>query len=98
MTDPTGVINWRRIDATTTLSGQPTEAQFAAIKTLGLSDVINLGPHSNDGALDDEAGRLAALAINYIYIPVDFDNPTQADFDAFCTALERLNGKSIHVH
>ena len=98
MTDPTDVINWRRIDATTTLSGQPTEAQFAAIKTLGVSDVINLGPHSNDGALNDEAGYLAALAINYIYIPVDFDNPAQADFDAFCTALEQLNGKSIHVH
>lgn len=28
----------------------------------------------------------------------DFDNPAQADFDAFCTALEQLNGKSIHVH
>ena len=43
MTDPTDVIKWRRIDATTTLSGQPTEAQFAAIKTLGVSDVITLG-------------------------------------------------------
>ena len=68
------------------------------IKTLGVRDVINLAPHSNDGALDDEAECLAVLAINDIYIPVDFNNPAQADFDAFCTALERLNGKSIHVH
>jgi len=92
------VINWRRCGITSTLSGQPTEAQFAAIKTLGVSDVINLGPHSNDRALDDEAGCLAALAIKLYHIPVDFDNPTQANFDAFCTALEQLNGKSIHVH
>ena len=55
-------------------------------------------PHSKDGALDDEAKCLAVLAIDDIYIPVDFNNPAQADFDAFCTALERLNGKSIHVH
>ncbi|MDG1101904.1 MAG: hypothetical protein P8N75_00705 [Ascidiaceihabitans sp.] len=54
-TDPTGVINWRRIDAITTLWGQPTEAQSAVIKTLGVGDVINLAPHSKDGALDDEA-------------------------------------------
>jgi protein tyrosine phosphatase (PTP) superfamily phosphohydrolase (DUF442 family) len=98
MADPTDVINWRRCDINTTLSGQPTEAQFAMIKALGVSDVINLGPHSNDGALNDEAGYLATLAINYIYIPLDFANPTQANFDAFCTALEQLNGKSIHVH
>ncbi|MFB0930124.1 MAG: hypothetical protein QMB38_02075 [Ascidiaceihabitans sp.] len=40
----------------------------------------------------------SSLSHQLYHIPVDFDNATQANFDAFCTALEQLNGKSIHVH
>lgn len=98
MSDFADVINWRRRDARTTLSGQPTEAQLGRIKDLGVSHVINLGPHHNKGALPDEAGSLAALGLDYVYIPVEFDAPTDADFEAFCTALDRLAGRTIHVH
>jgi protein tyrosine phosphatase (PTP) superfamily phosphohydrolase (DUF442 family) len=98
MTELPDVINWRRRDANTTLSGQPTEAQLAAIKALGVGHVVNLGPHTNDGALEDEAECLAALGLNYIYIPVDFENPTQKDFETFCAALAQLKGEVIHVH
>lgn len=92
------VINWRRVDGRVTTSGQPTEAQLAQIKAQGVLDVINLGPHSNKGALADEAGTLAGLGMSYTYIPVDFDAPTDADFDAFCTAMSRLEDKPVHVH
>lgn len=92
------IINWRRRDAKTTLSGQPTEAQLAQINAMGATHVINLGPHSNTGALLDEAGCLATLGLNYIYIPVDFENPTQANFNAFCAAMAQTAGDTIHVH
>lgn len=98
MTDLPDVINWRRRDSLTTLSGQPTEDQMAQIKAMDVSDVINLGPHSNTGALPDEAATLAALGLSYTYIPVDFAAPTQADYDAFCAALERLQDRPKHVH
>lgn len=92
------VINWRRLDERITTSGQPTEAQLAAIKELGVADVINLGPHSNDGALPDEAGTLAELGMRYVYIPVDFSAPTDADFEAFCSAMAELGSAPLHVH
>ncbi|WP_298295658.1 protein tyrosine phosphatase family protein [uncultured Litoreibacter sp.] len=98
MSDPEDVINWRRHDARLTSSGQPTEAQLAQIKALGVADVINLGPHSNKGALDDEAGTLAELGMRYTYIPVDFEAPTSQDFDAFCAAMDRLRDAPVHVH
>ncbi|MDG1469980.1 MAG: protein tyrosine phosphatase family protein [Ascidiaceihabitans sp.] len=98
MTDLCDVINWRRRDSLTTMSGQPTEDQMARIKALGVRDVINLGPHTNTGALPDETGTLAALGMNYIYMPVDFSAPTQADFDAFCAALAQLKDRPVHVH
>ena len=94
----TDILNWRRLDAGTTLSGQPTEAQLAGIARLGVTHVVNLGPHTNEGALEDEAGTVAALGMTYVHIPVDFDGPTEADFAAFCDAMERLSNERVHVH
>lgn len=98
MQDPIDILNWRRIDHTTSLSGQPTQAQLAIIRTLGVNHIINLGPHTNTGALDDDAGDVAALGMTYDYIPVDFEHPTEADFQAFCDTVERLEGRPKHVH
>lgn len=32
------------------------------------------------------------------YIPVDFERPTEANFQAFCDAVERCEGPPKHVH
>lgn len=98
MRDLPEVLNWRRLDARTTLSGRPTEAQLAEIKDLGVAHVINLGPHTNKGALPDEAGTVAGLGMIHTYIPVDFENPTTEDFAKFCEALETSTAPAIHVH
>jgi len=98
MRDLPEVINWRRLDERTSLSGQPTEKQLAQIKDLGVTHIVNLGPHSNKGALKDEAGTVAELGMSYIYIPVDFEKPTDSDFQGFVEAIERNTDTSIHVH
>ncbi len=98
MRDLPDVLNWRRLDDRITLSGQPTEEQLADIRDLGVTHVINLGPHHNKGALEDEAGTVAALGMGYIYIPVEFDSPTDQDFAKFCDAIESLPDTQIHVH
>ncbi len=92
------IINWRQLNDKITLSGQPTEEQLKEIKDLGVTHIINLGPHHNKGALEDEAASVVALGMTYIYIPVEFDNPTDADYEEFCTALENLKDTQIHVH
>ncbi|MDD9922109.1 MAG: protein tyrosine phosphatase family protein [Boseongicola sp.] len=98
MADVSNILNYRRLTDLVSLSGQPTEDQLVDLQAAGVSHVVNLGPHSNDGALADEAGSVAALGINYIYIPVDFDNPIDANFSEFCDALDRLEGERVHVH
>ncbi len=98
MRDLTEVLNWRRLNDRITLSGQPTEAQLAEIKDLGVTRIINLGPHHNKGALEDEAGTVTALGMEYIYIPVEFDSPTDQDFAKFCDAIESRSDAQIHVH
>lgn len=98
MRDLTDIINWRRLDKNITLSGQPTESQLAELSALGVTHVINLGPHHNKGALDDEAASVTELGMKYIYIPVEFEAPTDADFEKFCDAMKELEGEVIHVH
>lgn len=98
MGELTGVINWRRVTKRVTTSGQPTEVQLAQIRALGVDDVINIGPHSNKGALADEAGTLAGLGMRYVYIPVDFEAPTEDDFVAFCAAMKEVIDRPVHVH
>ena len=97
MSDPTDILNWQRIDATVTTSGQPSEDQLAAIRDMGVTHVINLGLHTHQRALRDEAATVAALGMTYTYIPVAFDAPTEGDYRAFCTALDDADGP-VHVH
>ncbi|MEM7319853.1 MAG: protein tyrosine phosphatase family protein [Pseudomonadota bacterium] len=92
------ILNWRRFDTHITSSGQPTEKQLELLRDAGVLHIINLGPHDNKGALEDEPGTVAALGMSYVYIPVDFRSPTDADFDQFCAVLDHLKGQPTHVH
>jgi len=98
MQDLPEVLNWRRLNENITSSGQPTEEQLSEIKGLGVTHVINLESVTDQGALDDEAGAVADLGMRYTYIPVDFANPTEEDYAKFTSAIEKLEGKKIHVH
>jgi len=98
MPDPADIHNWRRLDSRITTSGQPTEDQLAELPALGIRHVVNLGLHTHEKALPDEAGCLARLGLSYIHIPVDFDRPTEGDFIRFCEAMAAVDGKPVHVH
>jgi uncharacterized protein (TIGR01244 family) len=96
--DPEMIYNWRRLDDRVTTSGQPTEPQLADIQALGVRHIINLGLHTHEKALPDEAASVSRLGMTYIHIPVDFQNPTDEDFTRFCSAIEQLKEVPVHVH
>jgi uncharacterized protein (TIGR01244 family) len=98
MPDPDTIYNWRRLDERITTSGQPTEAQLADIQALGVRHIVNLGLHTHEKALPDEAASVGRLGMTYTHIPVDFQNPTEQDFAQFCSAMERLDDAPVHVH
>src|SRR5206468_5331927 len=60
--------------------------------------IVNLGLHTHEKALPDEATSVSRLGMTYIHIPVDFQNPTDQDFDQFCSAMEQLKDVPVHVH
>jgi uncharacterized protein (TIGR01244 family) len=98
MTDPESIYNWRRLDDRITTSGQPSEAQLAEIGRLGVRHVVNLGLHTHEKALPDEAASVAGLGMDYIHIPVDFQQPGEADFTKFREVMQALPEVPVHVH
>ena len=98
MADPEAIYNWQRLDNRITTSGQPTEKQLVDIHALGVRHIVNLGLHTHEKALPDEAASVSRLGMTYLHIPVDFQNPIDDDFDQFCAVMEQLKGVPVHVH
>ncbi len=78
--------------------GQPDEVQLAALATAGYEVVINLGLDDPAYALTDERGTVEGLGMAYRHIPVDFEGPTRADFEAFSQCLREHAGRQVFVH
>lgn len=92
------ILNWRRIDDLLTTSGQPSAEQFEQIKAIGITAIINLAPADSKDALPAESKIIGELGMQYAYVPVDFEAPTDADFEQFCAAMDRFSGDQIHIH
>jgi protein tyrosine phosphatase (PTP) superfamily phosphohydrolase (DUF442 family) len=79
-------------------SGQPTSAQLAAIKEAGYEVVINLATGTTPRDLPNEADVVAAQGMEYIHIPVIWDNPTEADLARFFETMDTTQDKKRFVH
>lgn len=96
--DPQLILNWRRVNNRLTLSRQPDKEAFAALRAAGVTTILNLAPADNKDALPDEGDIVTGLGMTYHYLPVDFENPTEDDFDQFCTHMRDHENDILHVH
>ena len=78
-------------------AGQPSEDELREVAADGYRAVVNLGLLNPEYCLPDEAGLAASLGLAYRHIPVSFDAPTVADFEAF-VAQRRAPGDSCRRH
>ncbi|MES2919456.1 MAG: protein tyrosine phosphatase family protein [Pseudomonadota bacterium] len=86
------------IDALLCTAAQPSPEQLSALGGTGLRHVINLALPSSDGAVPDEAARLAAQGITYLQIPVQWDHPRAAQFLLFAQVLWAMRDEPVMVH
>ena len=95
----TDIYNYRMVDASLSTSGQPTEDQLRAIAAGGFSAIINLALHDDPRySLPNEPALVRSLGLSYVHIPVQFDNPTQADLLAFFDAMDAPRESKLLVH
>ncbi|WP_310487733.1 protein tyrosine phosphatase family protein [Chamaesiphon sp. VAR_69_metabat_338] len=79
-------------------AGQPKSDAYPAIAAAGYQVVINLALTDSPNALPNEAEIASNLGLEYLHIPVIWDNPTLADFQAFANAMEAHRSQKIFVH
>jgi protein tyrosine phosphatase (PTP) superfamily phosphohydrolase (DUF442 family) len=93
-----GIRDYIQLSERIATSGQPTEGELAAVAQAGYEVVINLDQSASDYALDDEGGLVRSLGMEYVHIPVVWENPTRANLECFCEAMEVRREKKLFVH
>jgi len=79
-------------------SGQPTAEALTGLKAQGFEAVIYLAPPTVPDAVPDEQLIVTRQGLVFINIPIRFDNPTEADFEKFASALRELGRHKVLVH
>jgi protein tyrosine phosphatase (PTP) superfamily phosphohydrolase (DUF442 family) len=92
------VINYLPISDTIGTAGQPTTAQFTAIKAAGYEVVINLAMPDSSNALPNEQQIVAEQGMLYVHIPVVWERPTAQDLEQFFDVMARCRGRRVFVH
>ena len=98
MAELTKIYHYLPLSEKLITSGQPTREQFDSFPAAGIQTVINLALPTSSNALADEEEIVHLLGMEYIHIPVVWENPTKADLDAFFAVMERHSGKKVWVH
>ena len=97
--DARAIYQYRQATPDLATSGQPRDDELPAIAAAGYDVVINLALHDDPRySLDDEAGAVRALGLEYVHIPVRFDAPAQSDLVAFFEAMDARKGRRIWLH
>ncbi|OYW46909.1 MAG: hypothetical protein B7Z33_00600 [Sphingomonadales bacterium 12-68-11] len=96
MSDPSDIRAWQRLSERLTTSGRLEPHDPARLAALGVRHVINLAMPDHPEALPDAGAVFAAQGIAYTHIPVPFDAPTDAHYEAFAAALQAPG--PVHVH
>ena len=92
------IRNYRKVDDRVITGGQPSEDQLRAAAAEGVHAVINLATIDPRYSLDDEAGLVEALGMQYHHIPVDWEHPTADDFAAFENVMDALPTEKTLIH
>lgn len=92
------IINYYALPDGLVSSGQPTPQEFAAIRDAGFQVIINLVPPDAKSALANEKDVVETLGMQYIHIPVIWNEPKVSDIQAFYTAMQNNRDKKVFVH
>jgi len=98
MPELTDIYNFLPLTDTLLTSGQPTEEQFPAVAAAGVKTVINLALKTSTNALQDEAGLVKSLGMEYYHFPVIWDSPSRETLDQFMEVMDSHAGQKMLVH
>ena len=96
--DVSDISNYREYSPQFSSSGQPTAKQLKAVSEEGFKRVIYLAFSDNHTAIETEDRVVKKLGMDYVHIPVDFENPTLENFEDFAAVINRDKQKRTLLH
>jgi len=96
--DLDAILNYREYTPLFSSAGQPSREQFPLLKEQGYERVIYIAFSNGRTAIPDEDQIVKDLGMDYLHIPVDFNNPTLRDFNAFADAMQREPDSKTILH
>jgi len=94
----TDIYNYIQVNDQFITGGQPTADQLRSAAAEGFVTVINLATIHSTPALEDEAGLVRSLGLNYYHIPVEWENPKDSDFAAFEAVMAQIPAGKTLIH
>lgn len=86
-------------------AGQPLPDQFSLIREQGYEMVINLSARPDapnalpmERAAASEPELVQKTGMEYLFMPVDWFSPEQADLDKFFAVMKENRGRKLFVH
>lgn len=79
-------------------SGQPTSDEISALSKAGYQRIIYLALTTNDTALAGEDELVLKKGMQYLHVPVEFSNPTLANFQTVANALQSQGDLKTLLH
>ena len=98
MSEISNIYNFLNLSNELATAGQPLEEELEYVSEEGYEVVVNLALADADYSLNDEKGTVNKLGMEYIHIPVIWQNPTSEDLDKFFDVVEKYKNKKVFIH
>ena len=85
--------NFKEVNELVSCSGTLRKINLQSLSDEGYDVVINLLPDDSEYAVKDEKRDFEQSGIRYVYIPVDWDQPKNSDFEAFESEMDAIKGR-----
>ena len=92
------ISNYREYSPTFSSSGQPTEEQLELLQEEGFERIVYIAFTNHRNSLANEDVLTKELGLDYVHIPVIWDQPTKSDFYAFAGAMQREPNRRTLLH
>jgi protein tyrosine phosphatase (PTP) superfamily phosphohydrolase (DUF442 family) len=96
--DLSNIRNYREYSPQFASAGQPTRDQLGELKKAGFERIVYIAFANSKGAMPDEDQVVKELGMDYAQVPVIWDAPTKADFEAFAAVMQSAPEKKTLLH
>jgi uncharacterized protein (TIGR01244 family) len=94
---PPDIRNFLQVTPEFCTGGQPRIEHFARLKTDGVKAVLNLRQPTEHRA-EEEQQAVTAAGLKYFNIPVNYQNPSDADVDQFLKITDYPANRPMFIH